>query len=96
MSIISRFKKPLLALALVSGLGMGVSEAMAYDYCDPCVRKVVVRRVKRVRCNPCYTPVRRVYRVVEPVVYVERPVYYESAPTYVETLPPPAPCTSCR
>lgn len=102
MTIIAKMKKPLLALALMSGMGMGLGapEALAYDDCNPCVRRVVVKRVKprRVRCNPCDAPVRRVYRVVEePVVYVERPaVYYEAAPVYREALPPPPPCSSCR
>lgn len=106
MDIVSKVKRVVLAAALVSGMGMGVSAA--YDICDPCVRPVVVRTVKVRKVRRCRTSrcAPRVYRVVEPVVYVERPVeYYEPAPVYRQAapvvyqsaeLPPPPPCSSCR
>lgn len=113
MSIMMKMKRLCLAGALLMGMGMGVAEA--YDTCYTCPREVVVvrkakpKRVRRRVCrqNPCYTPVRRVYRV-ETVEYVEAPraVYYEpapiyryrydSAPVYAEpALPAPPPCSSC-
>lgn len=96
MSFFTKWRRPLLAAALVCGLGTGM--ASAYDSCYPCARTVVVKRtvrpvrVRRVCRKPVCAPV--VYRTYyEPAVVHSEPRVIYSEPAVVYSAP--APCTSC-
>ena len=93
-NVISRAKRPLLALGLLFGLGTGA--VSAYDTCSACTssrsRPVVVRTepvyvrtytTTVSECSVCEPP-RRVYRSRPRVVYEEVPtVVYRRVPTVV-------------
>lgn len=103
--LISKMKRPLVALVAVLMLGAGA--AMAYDSCNPCSRPVKIYRPRPVRtrrcgrrpCGESYSyvvrsePTYRVVRYAEPVTYSYSRSYSSDV---VPATEPPPPCSSCQ